>query len=204
MQKLDPAQLALLTTNHVPAMIAFWDQGEKCVFSNDAYREWFGRSPEEMKGMTLREFLGPLYEVNLPHIRGALRGERQVFERQLRLPGGEVRETIATYMPLIVNGVVQGFCVHVADVTILREREAALHQAIRERDAAAAEVRALRGMLPTCGFCKAIRDEAGVWRPMEVYIGARADVRFTHTFCPPCGAKHYPDLFGEEELVREA
>ncbi len=37
--------------------------------------------------MSLKELLGPLYEKNLPYILAALRGEKQVFERQIRLPG---------------------------------------------------------------------------------------------------------------------
>jgi len=51
---------------------------------------------------------------------------RSFFERQIPLATGEVRETIATYTPHVVDGVVRGFSVHVADVTILREREDAV------------------------------------------------------------------------------
>ena len=43
-----------------------------------------------------------------------------------------MRESIATYTPDVVGGVVRGFSVHVADVTRLRRREAALAESIRE------------------------------------------------------------------------
>src|SRR4051812_9420108 len=139
---------AFRTVNHISGMIAYWDANEKCVFSNDAYREWFGRTPEEMVGMSMKDLLGPLYEKNLPHIRAALRGEKQVFERQIPLPSGGIRDSIATYTPDIVDGKVAGFSVQVVDVTVLRAREAALELTIRERDAALLEVKALRGLLP--------------------------------------------------------
>ena len=56
------------------------------------------------------------------------------------------------------------------------------------------EIRVLRGLLPICSFCKRIRDEEGAWRQLEIYIGARSDARFSHTFCPDCGRRKYPDL----------
>jgi PAS domain S-box-containing protein len=175
-------------------MVAYWDSSQRCVFANSAYREWFGRSPEEMVGMTMKELLGPLYEKNLPYILAALAGETQVFERQIPLPGGGVRESIATYTPDIADGVVRGMSVHVADVTMLREREAALQRALRERDEAQAEVRVLRGLLPICAHCKAIRNTDGVWQTIEDYVGERSEATFSHGICPSCVATHFPGV----------
>lgn len=191
---IDPAQAALIAVNHISAMIAYWDHNQHCVFSNDAYREWFGKTPKEMVGMSMSELLGPLYTLNLPYILGALKGEKQVFERRIPLPGGGARDTIATYTPDVVNGETQGFWVHVADVTAIREREAALERAILERDAALAEVRTLRGLLPICSSCKSIRDESGAWHSIEQYVSERSNASFTHGICPDCIAKLYPDI----------
>jgi PAS domain S-box-containing protein len=191
---MNPEQLAFRVVNSISAMVAYWDVNQKCLFSNDAYREWFGRSPTEMSGMTLRELLGPLYEKNLPHILAALGGEKQVFERRIPLPDGSVRESIATYTPDIVDGVVKGFSVHVADVTILREREAALERVIKERDQALSEIQTLRGLLPICASCKNIRDAVGEWHPIEKYVSERSSVKFTHGLCPACLVKYFPGV----------
>ncbi|MDR3404429.1 MAG: PAS domain-containing protein [Chthoniobacter sp.] len=191
---LKPSQLVLRVINQIPAMLAQWDTNQRCVFSNDAYREWFGRTPKEMVGMSLKELLGPLYEKNLPYILGALAGRKQLFERQILLPDGEVRETIATYTPDVVNGVVRGFTVLVTDVTTLRKRESALENVIRERDEALAEVRVLRGMLSICSGCKCIRDSAGEWRPVEQYVSERTDATFSHGLCPACVKKYFPNV----------
>jgi PAS domain S-box-containing protein len=119
--------------NHVPAMLAYWGADQRCCFSNMAYREWFGRAPEEMEGITMERLLGPdLYRKNLPYIEKALAGEPQIFERQIPLPTGEIRESICTYTPEMVDGVVRGFIAHVTNVTRLRKREMVLHQAIAE------------------------------------------------------------------------
>ncbi len=184
-------QIALNVVNHIPAMVAYWDKRQICVFSNEAYREWFGRSPEEMKGMHMRELLGPLYALNLPYILAALQGKEQVFERRIPLPDGSIRESIATYTPDVLDGDVRGFFVQVVDVTTLREREAALEKAICDRDAALAEVRTLRSLLPICAFCKGIQDEAGNWQQLETYISKRSGTRFSHGLCPTCAEKNY-------------
>ena len=191
---MNPASVSLRVVNHISAMVAYWDRDEKCVFSNEAYQEWFGKDPDEMVGMSMKDLLGPLYEKNLPFIRAALCGERQVFERQIPLPNGEIRESIATYTPDIIDGIVQGFSVHVANVTTLKKREAALEQAIAERDEALAEVRTLRGLIPICAGCKNIRDDKGEWHSVEHYVSQRTDASFSHGMCPVCMKSHYPDI----------
>jgi PAS domain S-box-containing protein len=191
---MEPGNIVLSVVNHIPAIVAYYDSEQRCIFSNDAYREWLGKTPEQMKGMHMKDVLGPIYELNLPHALAALRGEKQVFERRSLLPDGRYRHGIATYTPDIVDGVVRGFSVHVADVTVLRDREAALEQAMRDRDAALAEARTLRGLLPICAFCKDIRDESGTWQQMESYVSKRSGAQFSHGLCPACAKKHYGDL----------
>ena len=189
---MNVTEIAFRVVNHVPGMIAYWNAQQRCVFSNDAYREWFGRSPEEMVGMHIKDLLGPLYEKNLPHIEAALQGERQVFERQIPLPQGGVRESMATYTPDVIDGKVAGFSVHVSDVTLLRAREEALQRTVHERDAAMSEIRTLQGLLPICASCKDIRDTEGRWQPIEGYVSQRADVNFTHGLCPKCVPNYLP------------
>lgn len=191
---MNSEQLALRAVNHIPAMVAFWDANQRCVFANSAYLEWFGRNAEEMKGISLKALLGPLYELNLPYILGALRGEKQVFERQIPLPQGGVRESIATYTPEIVDGIVIGFTALVADVSILRERERSLEKALREKEEAQKDATLLRGLLPICAGCKSIRDSRNEWHKLESYVSQRTEISFTHGMCPTCVAKWYPGL----------
>ncbi len=57
-----------------------------------------------------------------------------------------------------------------------------------------ARVRTLEGILPTCSFCKNIRDEDGRWHQMEAYVARRTEARFTHGVCPECTNHHYGDF----------
>lgn len=72
-----------------------------------------------------------------------------------------------------------------------KERE----ELINELQAALARVKTLSGLLPICASCKKIRDDAGYWQQVEVYIRDHADVEFSHGLCPECAKKLYPDFF---------
>ena len=190
----DYSAIALAVVDHIPGMVAYWDASERCRFVNAAYREWFGKTRPQLIGTTLKELLGPLYELNLPYIRAVQAGQKQVFERAIPDPvTGVPRDSLATYTPDIVGGQVVGFFVHVADATLLKERERALDRAIAERDMALAEVRTLTGLLPVCAVCKSIRDEGGTWTRLEHYIEQRTGAAFTHSLCPDSSARLYPD-----------
>jgi len=114
--------LGLKVADHISAMLAYWDTHQICRFANKAYEMWFGRTREDMiDKITMKELLGPLYQLNLPFIQGALEGKEQVFERAIPIPEGNgVRYSMANYYPDIQDGVVQGFFVHVADITPIK------------------------------------------------------------------------------------
>ncbi|MDB5024868.1 MAG: domain S-box protein [Mucilaginibacter sp.] len=118
--------LGLFVADHVPAILGYWDKDLVCRFANAAYREWFGKSPEEMVDiLTSEEVLGSLYKKNKPYILGALAGKPQIFEREITFPNGDTRHTIISYTPDIDNCIVKGFFVHIADITKVKllERE---------------------------------------------------------------------------------
>ena len=60
-------------------------------------------------------------------------------------------------------------------------------------------VKQLQGLLPICSACKNIRGDDGYWNSIESYIADHSDAQFTHSICPECARKLYPDLFGEED-----
>jgi hypothetical protein len=56
------------------------------------------------------------------------------------------------------------------------------------------EVNRLTGLLRVCAWCRRIKNDDGVWEPMEKYLSEHADVHFTHGICGECMAKHHPDV----------
>jgi DNA-binding response OmpR family regulator len=47
-------------------------------------------------------------------------------------------------------------------------------------------VKRLEGVLPTCMYCKKIRDENSRWVNIEQYISQRTEASFSHGVCPGC------------------
>jgi len=56
------------------------------------------------------------------------------------------------------------------------------------------KVKTLSGFLPICASCKKIRDDSGYWNQIESYIKAHSDAEFSHSLCPECAKKLYPDI----------
>ncbi|WP_159107305.1 CHASE domain-containing protein [Azospirillum sp. B4] len=111
--------------DNIPGMVGYWDADLRCRFANKQYREWFGRSPEDIVGCAMRTLLGEhLYQANEPQIAAALTGETQHFERSITKADGSPSDVWVHYMPDIDHGGrVQGFFVLVTDVTPLKRAE---------------------------------------------------------------------------------
>jgi DNA-binding response OmpR family regulator len=58
-------------------------------------------------------------------------------------------------------------------------------------------IKVLNGLLPTCAQCRKIRDDKGVWQHMESYIREHSEAEFTHSVCPECAKKLYPEYYDE-------
>jgi ABC-type amino acid transport substrate-binding protein len=76
-----------------------------------------------------------------------------------------------------------------------------LRREIEERKKAEAELRgahseikALRGILPLCSFCKKVRDDNGDWQQVDVYIRNYSAADVSHGVCPDCVREHYPEI----------
>ena len=119
-------------------MVGYWDREQRNRMANDAYVEFFGKTPEEVRGTHIRDILGPeLYAHSLPYIEGVLAGERQLFDREVTIPSGEVRYTQVSYVPDIVEGEVRGFFALVTDISERRKIEEEVEK--RSAQLAAAE-----------------------------------------------------------------
>jgi hypothetical protein len=70
---------------------------------------------------------------------------------------------------------------------------------ILEYQAALAQVKQLSGLLPICSSCKKVRDDKGYWTQIEEYVSDHSEADFSHSLCPDCLNKLYPDLKGREK-----
>ena len=82
-----------------------------------------------------------------------------------------------------------------------------LQKTVNEKDAlilelrnAIGEIKNLRGILPICSHCKKIRDDKGYWNQIEAYIQKHSEADLSHSICPDCARKHYPEYDIYDEL----
>ena len=60
------------------------------------------------------------------------------------------------------------------------------------------QVKRLSGMLPICSSCKKIRDDQGYWNKIEAYVQNHSEAEFSHSICPQCAQRLYPELYQDE------
>lgn len=85
------------------------------------------------------------------------------------------------------RGQLTGRLLMLHDIT---ERE----QLISDLQAALAQVKTLRGLLPICANCKKIRDDDGYWHTVEEYVRDHSEADFSHGICPDCMQELYADF----------
>jgi hypothetical protein len=87
-------------------------------------------------------------------------------------------------------------------ITSLDNNEKALKRKIGQLEEALSHIAKLEGILPICTNCKRIRIEGSdpenqkSWIEIESYIEKRTEAQFSHSICPECMKKLYPDLIG--------
>jgi PAS domain S-box-containing protein len=103
-------------------------------------------------------------------------------------------EGVLHYFDLIVEPLrdakrtLLGLICSATDITSSKNLIARLQEALDE-------VNLLKGLLSICASCKRIKDEHESWQPLESYIQAHSEAKFTHGLCPECLRKLYPDYY---------
>lgn len=76
----------------------------------------------------------------------------------------------------------------------LRQSRSELRTTNQDLEKSLKEVRQLSGLLPICASCKKIRDSEDYWHQVEEYISTHSAVEFSHSICPDCMKKLYPEI----------
>jgi CRP-like cAMP-binding protein len=53
----------------------------------------------------------------------------------------------------------------------------------------------LGDLLPSCAGCGKIRDKDGSWMSLEKYVSDHSETEFSHSICPECVERLYPQFF---------
>lgn len=128
-QALRQSQTELqLIINAMPVLISYVDHQERFRLNNSAYLDWYGLSPQELYGKTIREVLGEeAYAARAEQIAGALAGKPCSFAVQSVHRDGRVRHALINYLPRQgADGKINGFYIFVIDETERKKTEEAL------------------------------------------------------------------------------
>lgn len=121
------------------------------------------------------------------------------FEIRVPFRDGRTRDVRATYTPEVgASGEVNGVVALIADISDLKRAAQERETLLFEPQNALAEVKKLSGFLPICSSCKKVRDDQGYWRQIEAYIKDHSEAEFSHSICPDCARKLYPELYQDE------
>ena len=80
------------------------------------------------------------------------------------------------------------------NITEQKQAEEEKEKLIFELQEALSEVKTLSGLLPICSHCKKIRDDRGYWNQLESYLLDHSNALLSHSICPECAEKYYPDI----------
>jgi PAS domain S-box-containing protein len=144
-QALRQSQTELqLIINAMPILISYVDREERFRLNNAAYLDWYGLTPQELYGRTIRDVIGEeAYFLRAPYIAEALAGRSCSFSLYTTHRDGSNRHALMNYLPRHgADGAVNGFYIFVIDETERKKTEEALrnlNETLEERVSARTE-----------------------------------------------------------------
>jgi len=163
---------------------------------NKTFIEMVGLPASAVVGRKCYEvFNGPTcHTPGCPLVRIMIDGKRLTYEAIKKNNAGREIFCQITAAPFLdpegrLLGIVESF----RDVGARREWDQERDELIGDLVKALREVKTLSGMLPICAWCKKIRDDRGYWSQIESYITSRSGAQFSHSICPECRQKEFPD-----------
>ena len=181
------------------AIIAIRPDGTVSIW-NPAAQTMFGWTEQEMLGETLDRIVPEGYREN--HDRYANEffhtdKRRRELNRTVEFPAlrkGDIEFPIELTLS---SGSYQDEAFVLAIARDISERKADEQEQVRlieELQQATEDIRKMSGMIPICALCKKVSDDEGSWKLVESYIQQHSDAEFSHSLCPDCQEKLYPEL----------
>ena len=174
-----------ITSQNLDGIITTWNAGARQLFGYTA-EEAVGQSISIITPESLRSNRLEIFE-NLPAGKPI-----EPFEtKRVRKDGVEVDVYLAISPIKGADGRLMGASAIAYDIT---ERKK-----IEELNETLSKVRTLSGLLPICASCKKIRDDKGYWQKLETFVHEHSNAEFSHSICPECMEKLYPDFIKPKE-----
>lgn len=167
---------------------------------NQAAVKLFGYTREEMIGLNAREIYADASDRQRFQEEVEAKSSVRDYEVKFRKKDGTEMDCLLTSsLRRLKDGRILGYQGIIRDITERKRAERERERLIWELQDALSKVKKLSGLLPICASCKKIRDNKGYWNQLEVFISEHSEVDFSHSLCPDCVRKIYPNYFRSEE-----
>ena len=152
---------------------------------NPAWERTLGFTRAELMSRPFIEFVHPDDRERTIAQNGEVRsgGQALGFENRYRCRDGTYRWLRWNAAPDATWSVIYSVA---RDITAQKEAEEERDRLVRDLQAALAEVRTLREILPLCSYCRKVRDDEDYWHTVESYVSKHTGTRFSHGICPEC------------------
>lgn len=166
----------------------------KIVMVNDAAANHLGHRKEAMKNMNFSDLLladdqkqGTIPQMLLSEMISNRRFDIMTSD------GDRIPVFLSTSQLRDQSGSSVGIVAIASDISELVASEKEREKIIKKLENALDKIRTLSGLLPICAHCKQIRDGKD-WTSIESYVSSHSEAEFSHSICPKCAKKHYPEL----------
>lgn len=177
-------------------MLCFADFNGYFRWVNPAWEDTLGFTLDELRSRPSIEFVHPDdRERTLAQNREVKAGgEARGFENRYLCRDGSYKWLLWNAAPDFEHQVIYSAA---RDITERKTAEAERDRLVDELQAAMAEIRTLKEILPICSYCKRIRDADSSWLTIEAYISRHTNTRFSHSICPSCYVSEVEPQFDE-------
>lgn len=173
--------------------IVILDQDAKVYEANQRFAEMLGYTMEEVQHLHVWDWDAHFKPDQLLDLAKSVNEKGHHFETQHRRKDGTLIDVELSNNGAVYRGKKLIFCI-CRDVSERNRMDSERKKLIQKLEASLSEIRTLRGILPLCAFCKKIRDDKGYWEQVDVYINKHTEADISHSICPECFKKHYPDM----------
>jgi PAS domain S-box-containing protein len=166
-------------------MICFLDFSGYFKRVNPAWERTLGFTRKELMSRPFIEFVHPDDRERTLKQNADVRGGGQAlaFENRYLCKDGSFRWLRWNAAPDSSQKVIYSVA---RDITASKQAEEEREELLRELQAALAEVKTLKEILPICSYCRKLRDDKNQWYTVEDYISHHTTSLFSHGICPSC------------------
>lgn len=154
-----------------------------------AWERTLGYTIDELQSRPFLDFVHPEDRDRTLNQNRDVRGGGQAlsFENRYRCKDGSFRWLRWNATPDPGANVIYSIA---RDVTAAKLAEEERERLVTELQAALAEIKVLRDILPICSYCRKVRDDNDYWHSVESYVAQHTNTRFSHGVCPECMRAH--------------